>query len=59
MSGGRPYHNTGSHGTKAGPMFGSHLRPITEIGAVMIKGLPPDEWPAATGDGYADYVPPR
>jgi len=32
---------------------------IDELEAAMIKGLPPNEWPAPTVDGYADYVPPR
>jgi hypothetical protein len=33
------------------------LGPIDELEAAMMKGLPPDEWPFPTADGYADYVP--
>ena len=32
--------------------------PIDELEAAMMMGLPPDEWPYPTAEGYADYVPP-
>ena len=32
--------------------------PIDELEAAMMKGLPPDEWPYPTAEGYADYIPP-
>jgi hypothetical protein len=31
------------------------LAPLDELEAAMIKGLPPNEWPWPTADGYADY----
>jgi hypothetical protein len=34
------------------------IGPIDELAAAMIQGLPPDEWPYPSADGYADYVPP-
>jgi hypothetical protein len=30
---------------------------IDELEAAMMNGLPPDECPFPTADGYADYVP--
>jgi hypothetical protein len=30
--------------------------PIDELEAAMMKGLPPDEWPFPTANGYADYL---
>ena len=31
---------------------------IDEFEAAMMKGLPPEQWPWPTAEGYADYVPP-
>lgn len=35
------------------------ISPIDEFEAAMIKGLPVDDWPTPTADGYRDYEPSR